>query len=476
MRVLLISPPDKNTIIADNPTIIDEERGHNPPLGILYLAASLEKHTNHEIHVLDSQVEEMTYEELEQAIAGIKPDVVGITAMTFTLIDVIKTLKIVRKLFPEVKIILGGPHAHIYPKETASLPEVDYVVLGEGEETIVQLLNNIHDEERLKGVPGLVFRDKTGHINHTALIDYIQDLDKIPFPARHLTPVHKYSSLLAKRSPVTTMFTSRGCPYKCYFCDRPHMGKKFRYRSARNVVDEMQACREMGIKEMFIYDDTFTLNRKRVLDICNEIIDRNLDIVWDIRARVDTVDREMLARLKDAHCERIHYGVEAGTEKVINALGKGITLKQVRDAFRLTKEVGISTLAYFMIGSPTETREDILETIRLAKELNPDYVNITITTPYPATKLYAQALEEKVIPYDYWHEFAKNPTTDLKVHYWEKELSRDDLMELVNMAYKSFYVRPGYIIKQLFATKSLDEAYRKTKAGIKVLSKVTGAS
>ena len=294
------------------------------------------------------------------------------------------------------------------------------------------------------------------------------DLDRLPFPARHLTPYPKYSSVIARRAPITTMFTSRGCPYQCIFCDRPHLGKKFRARSAKNVVDEMEACVELGIREFLVYDDTFTIQRQRVLDVCDEITRRKLDIGWDIRARVNTVDEEMLRRLRQAHCERIHYGVEAGTDRVLKVLQKGITLEQARQAFRATKRAGISTLAYFMIGAPTETREEILQTIAFARSLDPDFVHITIVTPFPGTRLYFMGLEQGRFTHDFWREFAANPTTDFQPQYWEEHLTRDELQELVTHAYKSFYERPGYILRRLAQVRSVGELARKARAGVKV--------
>ena len=231
----------------------------------------------------------------------------------------------------------------------------------------------------------------------------------------------------------------------------------------------MEECVNMGIHEFLVYDDTFTVHRQRVFDICDEIIRRKLDIGWDIRTRVDKVNEEMLRKLKQAHCERIHYGVEAGTEKILKVLQKDITLEQARRAFRMTKEVGISTLAYFMIGSPTETREDIMATMQFMKELDPDFVHVTILCPFPATAIYFQGLRQGVIRKDYWQEFASNPTPDFQPPYWEENLSREELLELIGHAYKSFYRRPKYIFRELVKVRSLGEFERKVKAGLKVL-------
>ena len=468
MKVLLINPPSENELIGNNQPIIEEERGYNPPLGLLYLAAYLEKFSPHEVAVIDSQAEELSYMQLEAAIASHAPDVVGITAMTFTLIDVIKTARLVKKIDPAIPVVLGGPHVHLYPEETIAIPEVDYLVLGEGEEAFHQLLENMGHPEKLAEIKGLVFRHN-GRVINTGLRPFRANLDELPFPARHLTPYRKYSSLMAKRQPITTMFTSRGCPYKCIFCDRPHLGKLFRARSAANVADEMEECIGLGIREFLIYDDTFTIQRQRVLDICDEIMRRKLDVGWDVRARVDIIDGEMLRKMRAAGCERIHYGVEAGTNRMLKVLRKGITVEQARRAFRLTKAAGIDTLAYFIIGSPTETRQDIAETMKLAKELDPDYVHITIMTPFPGTELYAWGLREGIIPRDVWREFAAAPRPDFQPPYWEEIFSREELLALVNRAYKDFYLRPRYVLKRLGRVRSCGELLRHARAGLKVL-------
>jgi anaerobic magnesium-protoporphyrin IX monomethyl ester cyclase len=329
-------------------------------------------------------------------------------------------------------------------------------------------LDNLNHPDNLEKIKGLVFK-KNGKIINTGPPEKIENLDMLPFPARDLVPYSKYESMLATKSPVTTMFTSRGCPYKCLFCDRPHLGKSFRARSAKSVVDEMEECEKIGIKEIFIYDDTFGVDGQRVLDICSEIEKRKLSIVWDIRTRVNTVNEEILKALKSAGCQRIHYGVEAGTAKILTVLRKGITLEMAEKAFKLTKKIGIQTLAYFMIGSPTETKKDILRTIKFMKKINPDYAHITITTPYPATDLYRMGLEQGVLPRDYWKEFAKNPNPNFRPMFWEKDLSRKELFSLMTRAYRSFYIRPSYVFKKIIQLKSFSELIRKTKAAFKMI-------
>jgi len=467
MKVLLINPPRENEIIGNNPSIIEEERGVNPPLGLLYIAGYLEKYTHHAVEIIDAQVEKLDYGILERRIQLINPDVVGLTAMTMTMIDVIKVVNIVKKIKSDAKVVLGGPHVHLFPDETINLKGIDFLVLGEGEVTFKELLDNVDDKSKLQEIKGLVFK-RNNHIINTGVRMPINNLDELPFPARHLVPYKKYTSLLTTGNIVTTMFTSRGCPYRCSFCDRPHLGKKFRSRSSMNVVDEFEECTKIGINDFLIYDDTFAVNKKRVIDICNEINRRKLAINWDIRTRVDTVDEEMIKSLKKAGCRGIHYGIEAGTDKILKVLNKGITIQQAKYVFDITRKYKIPILAYFMIGNPTETIDDIHTTFKVMKSLDPDYVHITILTPFPGTKIYFDGLKNGVIERDYWREFAENPSSDFVPPNWGEMFNRDELNELLSEAYRKFYLRPSYILKRLTGIRSISELKKKARAGIKV--------
>lgn len=468
MKVLLVNPPQENMVTNNIPSVVDEERGYNPPLGILYVAAHARKHTTHEVAVVDAVVEELGYPALKKRIEAERPDVVGVTATTFTLIDAMLTVAAAKEACPDATVVMGGPHPYIYPDETINLPGIDFLVIGEGEAVFSALLDNMGDKAALRGIRGLVYKEG-GEVVNTGLPPLVDDLDSLPFPARDLTPYMKYNSLIAKSQPVTTMITSRGCPYRCLFCDRPHLGKRFRPRSAQNVVGEMEECVKLGIREFLIYDDTFTINKKRVLDICRLIKERGLDIGWDVRARVDTVTPEMLAAMKDAGCDRIHYGVEAGTPEIIETLRKGITLEQVRTVFAQTKAAGISILAYFMIGSPGETRAQVDESLRLARELGPDYLHLSITTPFPETDLYRMGFEKGVFKDDYWRDFARAPRAGFIPSVWEEHMTRDELISLLHKGYKEFYLRPGYVLKRLMGLRSFSDLKAKARAGLKVL-------
>jgi len=468
MDILLVNPPRTNEIVGNNPTIIEEERGVNPPLGLLYVAAYVEKFTNYKVSVLDCQAEKIGYRQLKTHVVNTKPQVVGLTAMTMTILDVIACITVIKKCDSSITVVLGGPHVNLFPEESINLQGVDCIVLGEGEETFAKLLHALETGTSLETITGLVFKEK-GEIINTGGNPLITDLDRLPFPARHLTSIKKYGSLLASGKVVTTIFTSRGCPYKCTFCDRPHLGKVFRARSAQNVVDELEECVGLGITEFLFYDDTFCVDKKRVIAICNEIVKRQLPISWDIRTRVNTVDEEIIKHLKKANCQGIHYGIEAGTEKVLKVLNKGITITEVKTTFKLTKKYKIPILAYFMIGNPTETLDDINTTFTMMRELNPDYVHLTILTPFPGTKIYFDGLGSGIIKKDYWREFARNPISDFIPPHWGELFTKDELDNLLVKGYKSFYMRPKYILRRILHLKSIAELKKKAKAGLKVV-------
>lgn len=467
MKVLLIpASHTRKSIKVGLPDVATEERGTIPPLGVMYLASSLRTKTNTEVMILDTQFKEFDdYKKIEQEIRRIKPDVVGLQVLTFSLLDALIIARIIKNISPEIKIIFGGRHVSIYPSETVSFPEVDLAIIGEAEETLPKVIQNINNPENLKKIKGIAFK-KGNKKTITGLPGIIENLDSLPFPARDLAPYKRYGDLLVKSSAYTTMVSSRGCPYNCSFCDN-HL--KFRKRSALNVVNEMEHCINQGIKEILIYDSTFTIDKNRVITICKEITKRKLDFTWSTPTRVDCIDEELIKTMKKAGCERLQFGIEAGTQKVLNNLKKGTNIEQIKKAIELTKKEGVTAFADFMMGSPGETKEDILNTINLAKELKLDYAIFQITMPYPDTDLYKEGLKKGILTNDYWKEFAKNPTENFEPAYWEEHLTRKELEELSKIAFKKFYLRPSYIIKRLIKLNSLEALKRQGKAGLKLI-------
>ena len=277
MKVLLIAPPGTETIKSDLIHLIHEERGINPPIGLLYVATSIKENSDHDVKVLDASIDKLSMKQIGQEIKNYAPDIVGMTLSTFSLLESIRIAKLAKEIDSEIKVIVGGIHVYIYPRETIELGCFDYGVLGEAEYSVIALLEKIEKNESPSEIKGLVYKEG-GHTLETGRPELLSELDPIPFPDRTLLPYKRYNSIVAKANPVSIMITSRGCPCRCIFCDRPHLGKHFRVRSADNVVDELEECYKLGIKEILVYDDTFTINQQRVIDICKKISERNIKI------------------------------------------------------------------------------------------------------------------------------------------------------------------------------------------------------
>jgi len=467
MRVLLIAPNHRRIVIPSYMKAVQEGVGILPPLGLMSLAGYIKKHSDYHVRITDGLLENLSTDGLRAILKEENPDVVGIHAITFALLDVLDTSRIVRMINPGVKIVMGGPHTSIFSEESMGYSEFDYIVSGEGEKPFFDLLKYVETGDKsLIPIDGVMGRED--ELNRITEPYIHEDLDALPFPARDLTPFSQYTSVVSKHPPTTTIMGSRGCPYKCTFCYTAG-GKRFRPRSVDGIIEEIRECLELGIREFFFFDETFFLDKRRVIEFCRRVIEERLDFYWDVRGRVDLVNPEMLEWMKKAGCQRIQYGVESGNARVLKVLKKGFTPDMAEKAIGWTKSAGISTYTDFMIGNPGETMEEIMETIEFARTIDPDYVHYSITTPYPRTELYRQALEKGVIEKDYWREFAKNPSEDFKIRYWEENFTAEELESLIDKAYRSFYLRPGYLLKSMGKLGSLGELKRKAKAGLSLL-------
>ena len=469
MNILLINPPAENLVRTFAPDSLTEEMGFFPPMGLLYIAAYAQQaHGDRfKIEVLDTQVEKMSYDKLESVLSRKKPDMVGISCMTFLLLDALKVARLVKKTNPGCHVVFGGTHPTIYPHEIAGQPEVDSIVIGEGEFTFSELLDAVEGGRSLSGIEGVGFRHE-GEVIINPPREFVQDLDSLPFPDRELLPWQKYYNLLGMgKEYMTSLLTSRGCPFNCVFCTKKD-GRMCRVRSPENVVREIEQNVKLGITDFDIIDDTFTIDRKRVLAIADLIIQKNLNITMDLRARVDTVDQEVLDRLAQAGCNRVRFGVESGNPGILQNLMKGITLDQARQAYRMAKKAGIVTFAYFMLGSPGETEKEIKESIAFAKELNPDFAQFLITTPFPATELYEKGMRDGILKGDFWREFSAHPTRDFMPQWWTENFTPRELEKWQRKAHLSYYYRPMYVISQLRQVKSFTEFTRKAKTALRL--------
>ncbi len=469
MKVVLVNPPTDHAIKTELPWYIARAAGTLPPLGLMYLASYLRRHNDGcEVMVLDSVAERHKEADVLRALSAFGPDVVGITAHSHNLVDVIRLTAGIKKINPGIHVTLGGPHVTVFPRASAALEGVDTAVIGEGEVVFSNLVACLSGGGAPETVGGM-FLKQGGTILYTGPAAAPQDLDALPFPERRGMNLSRYRyAVNAAGGLMTTMVSSRGCEGRCIFCSTPRSA--FRRRSAANIADEMEACAKMGIREIHFVDDTFNAEPGHVLLLCDEIRRRALSVRWGIRARADDLTRELLGRLKESGCHRVAIGAETSSDEGLKVLGKGTTLAQVKDAFGGARQAGLTTVAYFMLGCPHEkTRADVERTIDFALELDPDYALFNLLTPYPGTPLYESGVKTGVIAKNAWASFAREPRKDFRIPYWEEGLKREELEELLSQAYRRFYLRPRFIFGALKKTRWPGALVQKAGVGLHIL-------
>jgi anaerobic magnesium-protoporphyrin IX monomethyl ester cyclase len=388
VRTLLINPPYPFT------------EWPNMPLGLSYIAAVLEKN-GVEVKVLDLLVSQYSEEKVRRCMAEFSPEVVGITAVTMNYPASSNILKLCKRFDENVITVIGGPHVTFCAEQTLrEAPWIDIVVRAQGEYTMLDIVSGKKPAE----IEGLVFREGDGMVA-TGDRPWIEDVDELPFPARHLFPLAKYRAFNAGGS----LITGRGCPFNCIFCAGHRMtGRRVRLRNAKLVVDEMQEVQDLGFKEICIEDDLLTLNHAHVYAICDEIQSRGLKIRWNAFSRVDTVTGELLKRMRQAGCFGLLYGVESGNQEILDRVKKKITLKKVRQAVALTKEAGMSAVTSFILGLPGETKKTMRQSYDLANRLNAPYC-LHVLAPFPGTEVREKAKEYGItILTDDWSKYDAN--------------------------------------------------------------------
>ena len=382
----------------------------SPPLGLMYIAAYLEKN-GIEVDIVDIKRDfysllteshrKIVEDEILEEIIKIKPELIGIGCLVTEVEEVINLSKRIKEKLRDTLIIVGGIHASMYPGDLLFLDSpIDYVVIGEGEQTVNELVQVACKGGTIAGnVKGVAWFDGF-KVQKTIPRPPIKYLDEIPFPLYKKVDFNYYfkPNIYAIRNMLLStafIFTSRGCPYHCSFCVNKNIQKimgssySLRSRSVINVVDEIEYLnKEFNIDGFYIYDDCFCINKHYTLDFCKEILKRKLRLIWAAETRVNLVSEELIKAMKDAGCVQLDFGVESGSPEILKRLQKGITVRQIRDAFQWCHKLGIRCMANFMMNTPGETKEDIEKNLALAKEINANYYNFTIMTPYPGTDIY----------------------------------------------------------------------------------------
>jgi anaerobic magnesium-protoporphyrin IX monomethyl ester cyclase len=461
-KVILIYPPSS---LSEEFSQLEEVGNYQQPLGLAYLAAVLEKE-EYQVKIIDAPPLGYSLEKVMDEILSFKPDYIGISAVTPTYYKAKLLAERLKEVISTV-IIIGGPHVTALPEETLGNKCFDIGVVGEGEMTFLELLKVLEngDEKKLEEVRGIVFR-RGDKVIKTAPRSFIADLDKLPFPARHLMPplslYHPTPATFRKR-PIGTLMSSRGCPFRCTFCCRAIFGSSCRFRQPKKVADELEILvRKFGAKEIRIWDDTFNADPGRTIAICEEIIRRNLNVSWTCLARVNFAFPDVLAAMKKAGCWQISYGVESGNNEILKNIKKGITVEMVAEAIKATKKAGISSLGFFILGLPGETEETMRQTINFAKSLPLDAANFTICTPFPGTEIYQMMKKQWAVDEIKYDKLMVNLPE--KIYYVPKGLSAETVKRYERLAYREFYLRPKFIWRQLRQIKSFSELWPKIKA------------
>lgn len=476
-----MSQTNKNLILLVNPPYtniegLKESAGHAMPLNLAYLASYLRINTDCQIKIIDAEADSLSIEDIVDKIIELNPKITGFTIPTPSFNSIIKITKLIKEKNNQIILVGGGPHPTVLPEETLKDSLLDFIVLSEGEITFYELVKKIINQENdFEKINGLAFRGKERTIV-TEKRKLIDNLDDIPLPSRDLFDLKKYYTAPTKKTSSasydTPILTSRGCPYNCTFCiSRCMWGQGVRFRSIDSVIKEMEECIEKyGINEFNVIDDTFTIDNKRVMAICQIIIDKGWKISWNCMGRVNTITDEMIKLMKKAGCKKIAFGLESGNEEVLRLMDKKASLKMAEEAVGIARKNGMEVLGSFMIGNIGETKERIMETVNFAKKLDLDNATFFIVCPYPGTVIYKIAKEKGYVSEENkWEEFA--PLTKTKPILIQDNLSAEELIYLQKLAFRKFYLRPKYILRKIKKIKKIGDL-KIIFEGLRILTRI----
>jgi anaerobic magnesium-protoporphyrin IX monomethyl ester cyclase len=467
MRLAFIYPPYGG--VRNQPSIetVTRNYGIYPPINLAYVSA-IARHSGHDVSFMDANAECLSKEDVLKRVRKSGAEVLLFTVTTYLFHQTLDWIRYLKKN-TGCKIIVGGVHAKIYPKETMSHRSIDYVVAGDCENALPNLLAALQSKPspaRLKRVPNICFRD-SGQVVQTGPGECCGFLKGV-YPARDLLPNSMYYSFISQRKNYTGILSSRGCPFRCNYCEQGHQTHNS-VREAHDFIREIEQCyHEHGIREFDFFDPIFTMNKKRAIALCDAIKRLGLDIQYAIRTRPDCVDEEIIIALKKSGCKRIYYGIESSDQEILKKINKKSDLAVIEKVVRLTNKHGINTFGFFMFGCPGETLETIRRTAEYSRKLKLDYVQYNNFVALAGTEIYRQLMSET--GKDFWSEY----TLQEKEPGWRipriGTTLTDSQIELeIIRAYRRFYFRPVQVAKKIIAVKSVGELMRYVRAGIDIL-------
>jgi len=437
-------------------------RPRMPPFGVAYVAAML-KTIGVKCALHDDNLHEYSDAQLRDLFREYKGKVqtVGLTSISTTLQQVTRVARISKEILADVPVIVGGCHARLLPEDIIRYPEVDVVFTSEAELATLDYAKS----KKLSEIDGVMYREN-GRIINNPVTSVIKNLDDVPFPDYSLFNIADYHTVkgVAKRHPNSYIITSRGCPYDCTYCSskalNPTGKKTVRFRSPENTVAEIEMLvKKYGVRELFISDELFTINKKHLFGICEGILKLNLDVIWVCMTHVNHIDQEKLKIIKKAGCHQVCYGIESGDPKIQREIGKNLDLQRVKEVVRMTQREGIDVRCSFMFGNQYETPETMQRTIDFAKGVKPDFASFNIATPYPGTYFRDWAVENDYLEIE---DYAALDSTVYTLV--TPDLPPGTVEEYCNNAFKSFYYKPEYIFRRLRHIRDTEDVLRYMKS------------
>ena len=456
MKVLFINPPIASR--KRGKSLVARLFYNSMPLGLGYLAAVAQRQ-GHEARIIDAAVELLTMDRLVEQVAEFAPDIIGITGLTTSWISTVQTLEVMRKRFPRAVLLAGGPHLSAWKEEALRNLPVDAGIIGEGELPFADILMAVENGRSLENIEGLLLPAGGGEFAMHGEKRYVEKLDDLPFPARHLFKINLYKPIPAdyRDLPKIPMISSRGCPFGCIFCDKGVFSRRYRSLSAERTVDEMQHCiKQHGARGIAFLDSTFGSDRRRAETICHEIIARKIKTDWTCTLRADSVDEDQLRLFKQAGCWRARLGIETGDPEIMEVICKGESLEHIRKAAVAGDKAGLQLKAFFMVGHFKETPESIRRSIAFAKSLPLMEVTVQINTPMKNT-----------VQGESWYEYGTLETEDRLTDssFWEPVfvpfgMTKKQLVKWQNRFYRSFMLRPSVLWRHLMHLRGWSDIKR----------------
>jgi anaerobic magnesium-protoporphyrin IX monomethyl ester cyclase len=448
MKVLFINPSTSFEQIYGDWDLSPLDT-YSPPLGILHLASYIREH-GHDPYVLDIEAKKMSLEEVLKYITKLEPEVIGITSMTINFSHANSLAVYFKEKLKSVPIIIGGAHITATASETMlNYTSFDFGVVGEGEETLLEIINRLAENKTPEDIKGLIWRNKNSEVIINEPRPYITDLDRLPFPAWDLLDGfperYPHSILESKRLPTASVMTSRGCPYQCTFCDNKIFGTKVRHFSADYSIRMIKHLTDnYNIRDLMILDDNFLVSREKLFTICDTLVAEKIDLTWYCMGHAKTMTGDRLKKIKEAGCWFIELGIESGNDKMLKKIRKNTTKDEIARAVKLAKRCGLKTKGNFIFGFPGDTNETLNESAKFAREIQIDYFQQNFLTVWPGCEIYNQIKNDGDL-YEYY-DSSWDSLAHQRITFVPKGLSKKEIIAASKIAFRRFYLRPGIII------------------------------